>query len=99
MRKKAVCVVCACLLLMGSSVPCHAFSDGSPEAVAADGLVVRPVCLAATVIGSAVFLVCLPVAAITKSTTKTANALVGAPAKATFCRPLGDLSTLGGASM
>ncbi len=68
--------------------------DGSPEAIAADVLVVRPVCLAATVVGSALFLVSLPIAIATKSTNETARKLVAKPARATFIRPLGDMSAL-----
>ncbi len=68
--------------------------DGSPEAVASDVLVVRPVCFVATILGSALFIVALPVAAITKSTRQTGDALVGAPARATFKRPLGDMTDL-----
>jgi hypothetical protein len=94
MRKKALCVACALLFTFGGVVPSRAFSDGSPEAVAADTLLVRPFCLVATILGSAVFLVSLPAAAISKSTDKAADALVKAPAKATFSRPLGNLSAL-----
>ena len=61
---------------------------------AADALVVRPVCLAATVVGSAVFVVALPWAAMSKSVKKTAHALVGKPANATFTRPMGDMEAL-----
>jgi hypothetical protein len=61
---------------------------------AADALVVRPACLAATVVGSAVFVVALPAALISKSVKKTANALVVKPANATFTRPLGDMDAL-----
>ena len=68
--------------------------DGSPEAIAADVLVVRPVCFVATIVGSALFLVALPVAAISKSTDKTAHALVVRPAEATFTRPLGAMTDL-----
>jgi hypothetical protein len=62
--------------------------------VAADALVVRPACLVATVVGSAVFVVALPWAAISKTVKKTANALVAKPANATFTRPLGDMDAL-----
>jgi hypothetical protein len=58
--------------------------------VAADALVMRPLLFATTVAGSAIFLVCLPVAAISKSVKSTAQALVVTPAKATFTRQLGD---------
>jgi hypothetical protein len=80
--------------MLAGTLPCRAFSDDSPEAIAADALVVRPFCLVATIVGSAVFVVSLPAAAISKSVDKTADALVNKPAKATFTRPLGRLSAL-----
>jgi hypothetical protein len=95
MRTKVLCVVIAMLFALGGVIPCQAsFSDGSPEAVTADVLLVRPCCFVATVLGSAVFVLALPVAAISKSTDKAADALLKAPAKATFERPVGDLSAL-----
>ncbi len=94
MKKKALCIACAVWFTFGTATPSFAFGDGSPEAVAGDALVVRPFCLAATIVGSAVFLVALPVAAISKSTKSTADALVVGPAKATFTRPLGKMSDL-----
>ncbi len=61
-------------------------------AVVADTLVARPLCLATTVVGSAIFIISLPVAAASKSVKQTAHTLVVRPAKATFTRPLGDFS-------
>ncbi len=61
---------------------------------AADALVVRPACLVATVVGSAVFVVALPWAAASKSVKKTASTLIVKPANATFTRPLGDMDAL-----
>ena len=58
--------------------------------VALDALVARPALFAATVAGAAIFVVCLPVAAISKSVKPTAKALVLRPAEATFTRALGD---------
>jgi hypothetical protein len=94
MRKKALCVACALLLTFGGVMPSQAFSDGSPEAIATDVIFVRPFCLVATILGSAVFVVALPAAAISKSTDKAAQALVVSPAKATFTRPVGNLRNL-----
>lgn len=61
-----------------------------PAEVAADALVVRPVGLAATAIGAAIFVVALPFAAISGDVKKTGKTLVGAPANFTFKRKLGD---------
>jgi hypothetical protein len=38
--------------------------------------------------------VCLPVAAVSKSVKQTADVLVVKPAKMTFTRPLGDMDAL-----
>jgi hypothetical protein len=61
-----------------------------PGEVAADALVVRPLGLAATAVGAAIFVVALPFAAIAKDVKGTGATLVGAPARVTFQRRLGD---------
>ena len=58
--------------------------------LAADVVIMRPLLFASTVAGSAIFVVCLPFAALSKSVKSTAHALVVAPAQATFTRALGD---------
>jgi hypothetical protein len=84
------------VLLMGvSTAPVRAFDDNSFEAAAADVLVVRPASFIATVLGTAIFVVSLPIAAISGSVDDTAEALVFTPGRATFTRPVGELSTLG----
>ena len=57
-------------------------------------MVIRPACLVATVLGSAVFIVALPAATISKSVKQTADTLVVKPANATFTRPLGNMDAL-----
>jgi len=94
MKMRMIALVCLVAFLAGTAVPVRAMDDYTPEAMATDSLVVRPVCLAATIIGSAVFLVSLPFVAIAGKTGKTAEALVGKPAKATFVRDMGNLSGL-----
>lgn len=64
-----------------------------PVEVAADVLVARPAGLVATVVGSAIFVVALPFAAITGDVKETGRALVGAPAHWTFHRRLGVLES------
>jgi hypothetical protein len=85
-----------CVLAIGLSVatPASTASESTSGAVIADVVVVRPGCLVATAIGSAFFIVSLPVALISRSVKKTAHTLVVKPAKATFTRPLGDLDAL-----
>ena len=62
--------------------------------VAADTIIVRPVCFAATVVGASLFVLALPFAAISHSVKKTAHVLVVRPARATFTRHLGDMEGL-----
>ena len=93
--KTRILTFCCVLAIYLSGMPSsRALDDSSTEAVAADVLVVRPVCFVATILGSAVFLIALPIAAISRTTHQTAHALVVKPARATFTRPLGDMSAL-----
>jgi hypothetical protein len=95
MKTKLVSLICVLVLVVGSVTPCMASteSSGGLEAVA-DVLVVRPGCFVATIIGSAVFVVALPIAAISHSIPHTAKVLVVNPAQATFTRPVGDMDAL-----
>ena len=93
MKAKILTAVCILTLTIGATTSARAADEG-PVAVAADVLVVRPVCLVATVVGSALFVVALPVALLSKSVKSTANTLVVQPAEATFTRPVGDLDAL-----
>ncbi len=61
-----------------------------PVAVAADALIVRPVGIAATAVGAAIFVVALPFAAIAGDVKHTGRILVKGPADFTFKRKLGD---------
>jgi hypothetical protein len=93
MKTKLITAVCALAILSLGANTASASSDDDLK-VAADTLVVRPVCLAATVIGAGLFVVTLPIAALSRSIKKTAHALVIRPARATFTRPLGDMEGL-----
>ncbi len=62
--------------------------------VVGDLVLVRPGCFVVTVIGTAIFAVALPFAAMSGSVHDTADTLVIHPAEATFTRPLGDFTTL-----
>jgi hypothetical protein len=90
MKTKVITILCTATLLLATATPTFAGPSRDPDVVAADVVVMRPALLAATVVGSAIFIVSLPAAALSKSIKSTANALVVAPAKATFTRPLGD---------
>jgi len=60
----------------------------------ADAVVVRPLSFASTVIGSAFFVIGLPVTSLMKKNKPAARALVTHPAWATFQRPLGDMDAM-----
>ncbi len=94
MRTKLLTAICVLAVGFLSAASCSAGENAGPMEVAADALVVRPACLVATVVGSAVFVVALPWAAVSKSIKRTGNALVVTPANATFTRPMGDMDAL-----
>lgn len=93
MKTSLVTAACVVALILASVTPARAETN-DPVAVAADVLVVRPACFVATIVGSALFVVALPVAATSKSVKQTARALVVKPAQMTFTRPVGDMETL-----
>lgn len=72
----------------------HRSQDIDPAEVAVDGLLVRPLGLAATAVGGAIYLVVLPFAAISGDAKGPARSLVGAPARFTFKRKLGDFRSV-----
>ncbi len=55
---------------------------------------IQPICFVSTVVGSAFYVLSLPVTAPLKKTKPVADTLVIRPAKATFTRPLGDLDAM-----
>lgn len=61
----------------------------TPGFVVFDALLVRPLSLAATCIGTAAFVVSLPIALVTRQTRQTVEILMKEPAEYTFTRPLG----------
>jgi hypothetical protein len=79
--------------VMSSETRSASRRDVDPGVVAADALVVRPVGLAATAVGAAIFVVALPFAALAGDVNRTGRILVGAPAQFTFQRRLGDFDT------
>jgi len=61
----------------------------SSSVMAFDGVLGRPLGLATTIVGTAAFLVTLPVTIPSESTAEAAWGLVGRPGGWTFVRPLG----------
>jgi hypothetical protein len=88
MKTKLIAIVCAAT--MGLATATQASTTPDTSAVAADAVIMRPALFATTVAGTAIFVVILPIAALSKSVKSTADSLVVAPAKATFTRALGD---------
>lgn len=62
----------------------------SAEAMAADVVLVRPLTLVATVLGTGLFIVSLPFSILGGNVDDAGRNLVLKPAKSTFIRPLGD---------
>ena len=93
MKSKLLTVVCLVALGLGNMNTCRASEDNSLDVVA-DVAIVRPGCFLATVLGSVVFVVALPITVTSKSFRSTADTLVVHPAAATFTRPVGDFSSL-----
>ena len=87
MKTKILSFLCVSALYLGTSTPVLA---AQPDEAFFDAVLGRPVGFAATIIGGAMFVVSLPVAATSGSIKSTAHALVGKPARFTFSRPLGD---------
>ena len=93
MKKKLLILLA--VLLFALARPGHAnAASGQGTAMIADVVLVRPICFAATAIGSAFFVLSLPFALASGSVDDTAEALVVVPAKATFTRPVGDFEAL-----
>ncbi|HTN33939.1 MAG TPA: hypothetical protein VL091_08035 [Marinobacter sp.] len=80
----------ACLLAFSSIGHAKAV-DESPSALAmtGDALLVRPVLLATTIVGSVVYLVSLPFSLLGGNAGEAGEVLVVGPAEATFVRCLG----------
>jgi len=89
--KSLITAICVLAMLLSTSTPAFAAGDNGAVAVAVDVVVARPVSFVLTVLGSALFVVSLPVAITAGGVDKVAKTLVVAPARDTFVRPLGDL--------
>jgi hypothetical protein len=64
----------------------------SPEAMSIDLIAARPVGLAATLLGTVVFVVSWPFSALGGNSEEAWDTLVVSPAQYTFQRPLGDFN-------
>ncbi|MGZ5568041.1 MAG: hypothetical protein ACXWKG_13575 [Limisphaerales bacterium] len=91
MKKRLIAVGCAVSIGFLSVSSARAVSS---EDVAADAVIVRPMCFVATILGSVAFVVTLPFTAPCGGVHTAADALVVKPAHATFVRELGDMESL-----
>ena len=90
----AVCFLCATSLVHAAEDSYMVRNDDvSAEAIIADGLLLRPGGIVATVLGTVVFVVTLPFSIPTRSVDKAAQKLIVDPAKYTFVRPLGQIES------
>ena len=86
-------VAAVCMLFTTSLVRADQYATNVPptaEAMAGDVLFVRPLGLAATILGVATFIVALPFTIPSGSVGSSAKVLIGEPASYTFSRPLGQ---------
>jgi hypothetical protein len=97
MKSRSLTVLVLLASLAISTTRLHAnvptgHSDYSPDSMAIDAVVARPLCFAATIVGMGLFVASLPVTLVSGSTEKAAKTLVGKPAYLTFTRKLGNFS-------
>ena len=68
--------------------------SGSAEAMVADVLIARPIGMATTVVGSAIYVVSLPFSLLGGNEKQAREKLVKEPTEFTFKRPLGEFPSL-----
>ncbi len=93
-RQKTLACILALPLVYGTASlpqPAWAGAEREPEATGMiiDGLVVRPISLAATVVGAVAFVITLPFSALGGNVDEAGEKLVVRPAAYTFSRCLG----------
>jgi hypothetical protein len=87
--KKAFIVIITILFTLTATLSFAANTD-KDEAMVLDTLIGRPAGLAATVVGTAVFVLALPFSLLGGNTGDTARSLIVNPARFTFGRAVGD---------
>lgn len=88
--KKFIIVLIALVMVLQSPA---VFAAGDDVMIIADLVISRPLGFASLVLGSAVYIVSLPFAAVTQSGDKVAKTFVEDPFHYTFKRPLGDIGS------
>ncbi|MFP4040616.1 MAG: hypothetical protein ACOCPQ_00035 [Desulfosudaceae bacterium] len=92
MRRTTVLMLMAALLMApmaATAAENGTATEGGPGAMAADVVLVRPVGIAATAVGTALFFASLPFSALGGNTGAASKALVADPFQFTFMRPIG----------
>ncbi len=89
--RKIVVILFVAITLIAASGPAFA---GDAEDIPVDVLVIRPVALVGTVLGTALFVVALPFSIPSGSVKMTAKKLIVEPFKFTFTRPLGEFDEI-----
>ena len=92
-RPFAAALAAALLSFSVPSVAAESVVDDAPsaEAMTFDLFIMRPLSLAGTVVGTAIYIVALPFNLLTLNLAEPGRRLVVEPAKYTFVRDLGDL--------
>lgn len=90
MSRWIMIVILSCLpFMVQAEENKHAQRQPSAEAMILDGLVFRPLSLAATAVGTGIFIVTLPFSAIGGNVDEAGDTLIMQPARATFGPCLG----------
>lgn len=87
-----ILVVCMSAMPLSAADPTEP-GEPSPDEVAADLLLIRPVALCSIVVGSVIFVAFLPFTLPTGNLSLAGKKLVLEPVKYTFLKPLGELET------
>jgi hypothetical protein len=87
--RKIIVTLCVAIALIAASGLAFG-GESAVEAIPADVLIVRPLTLVATAVGTAVFVVGLLFSIPSGSVDYTAQKLIVEPFKYTFTRPVGD---------
>jgi len=93
LKRKVIAQVLAALLVFSTVMPAVSYADRIDERPTASEMtldaVVRPVMMAGTVIGAALFVVTLPFSVLGGNSMEAGEVLVVGPFKSTFLRCLG----------
>jgi hypothetical protein len=94
MKTRALTLICAVAIVLAGATASGAEKKPSLVVKVADAVFVRPLSLGSAAVGSAVFVLGLPITAIRKEVKPAGNALVVRPINNTFHRPLGDMDAM-----